>query len=353
LYFWEHYPSNKTHILRDYLGGYAVRTIDIGIAAVTPPVTTDGFYVAGGAGTKIPGRYVPVAQGFFVFSNSGGGQVIFKNSQRVFERETNDSNNDGSTFIKSVGTKSSKTGTNQTAEEENSVQIIRLEFETPDGAIRPLALGFNPDNKATDGVDYGYDAKVYETLPNDMSLMINNERYVIETVGAFDDTKKYPIGIFLTKTGSIKISVSALENMDPNTKVYIFDALLGNYTKINDKNQSFEMTLDIGDYLNRFYITFKKDNLLSLTEDEQLNMTSLSYLQSSKEIYIKTNNNVEVKQVYLTNILGQTIKSWNVTNTPYFSHDMKLPVGNVSEGTYIVKVETSHGNINKKIIIQN
>jgi len=62
---------------------------------------------------------------------------------------------------------------------------------------------------------------------------------------------------------------------------------------------------------------------------------------------------VEVKQVYLTNILGQTIKSWNVTNTPYFSHDMKLPVGNVSEGTYIVKVETSHGNINKKIIIQN
>jgi hypothetical protein len=27
LYFWEHYSSNNTHILRDYQGGYAVRNL--------------------------------------------------------------------------------------------------------------------------------------------------------------------------------------------------------------------------------------------------------------------------------------------------------------------------------------
>ena len=77
----------------------------------------------------------------------------------------------------------------------------------------------------------------------------------------------------------------------------------------------------------------------------------VSYLSTSKEIFISTTPDTEVKQVYLINILGQTINSWNKTNFPSLSNEMRIPVNNVAEGSYIVKVVTSYGTISKKVII--
>ncbi|WP_242155022.1 LamG-like jellyroll fold domain-containing protein [Aestuariivivens sediminis] len=352
LYFWEHYVENNTHILRDYLGGYAVRNLLTGIAAVTPEPTADGYVIEGGSGTKIPGRYVPVGQGFFVFSNETGGVVTFKNSQRVFQRETNDNSQDGSIFIKSGNTKNGKNNAAPPEEEQNEPQIIRFEFKTPNGAVRPLALGFTPNNAATDGVDFGYDALTKESLPDDMLFIIENQKYVIQGVGAFDDSKEYPLGIFLSNAGNIEISISAFENIPPNLKVYIYDALLGTYTKIDDKNHNFEMTLDTDIYLDRFYITFNNKNTLSVSEQNKImSQVSVNYLQNSKEIFIRTPDHIDVKQVYLTNILGQRIKTWNKTNTPQFSNEMKIPVDDITDATYIIEVQTTAGNINKKVIL--
>ena len=57
-----------------------------------------------------------------------------------------------------------------------------------------------------------------------------------------------------------------------------------------------------------------------------------------------------MQQVYLINILGQSLKAWNATNTP-MRHEFTIPVKNVSEGAYIIKVETDSGTINKKVIV--
>ena len=40
----------------------------------------------GGTPTKIPGRYIPVAQGFFV-TGEATGTIKFNNAQRVFQKE--------------------------------------------------------------------------------------------------------------------------------------------------------------------------------------------------------------------------------------------------------------------------
>ena len=185
-----------------------------------------------------------------------------------------------------------------------------------------------------------------------MLFMVENEKFVVQAVGEFDNTKQYPIGLFSQTGGSIEVAVSELENMPPNTKVYIYDSLLGTYTRINGNKKKFEMSLDAGDYLDRFYITFAKDNNNSLSvDDELLNQVIVNYLQNTKEIHIKTINGANVKQVYLTNMLGQTIKTWNISNTPSFSDDMKIPVSNVAEGSYIINVQTEIGATNKKIVI--
>ena len=82
------------------------------------------------------------------------------------------------------------------------------------------------------------------------------------------------------------------------------------------------------------------------------NEVIVNYLNDTNEIYIKTPLNINAKQVYLINMIGQSIRSWNITNTP-MGYEFKIPVKNVSDGNYIIKLETNASSINKKIIIKH
>jgi hypothetical protein len=48
---------------------------------------------------------------------------------------------------------------------------------------------------------------------------------------------------------------------------------------------------------------------------------------------------------------GQTVASWNATNLP-LSDKIRIPVKNLSDGNYIIKVETKETTYNKKVIIK-
>src|SRR5690606_26847224 len=138
LYFWEHYASNNTHVLADYQGGYATYNLTGGNAAVSPPEIS-GL----GAPSKIPERYIPVAQGFTIIANTIGGQITFENDQRIFVKETvTGTANNGSVFMRS----------NQPSYNTTSdiIKRLRLKFTTPQGANRHLLLGFVPENAADD-----------------------------------------------------------------------------------------------------------------------------------------------------------------------------------------------------------
>jgi hypothetical protein len=305
LYFWDHYHSNSTHILAAYEGGYAVYSLSGGLAAATPPPTTDGVIIVGGTGTKIPGKYVPVAQGFFVNASASGGQVTFNNSQRAFQRETTGNDPNGSVFFRYNDGSSSKEKSPSKNPNEDAIKRIRIEFKTPEGAIRPLLLAFVPNGLATDGIDYGYDAPNNDTFPNDLSWLINNEPYVIQGVGDFDKTKQYPLSMLLSNTGNVEIGLTALENFDTPINVFVYDALLGTYTKINNVN--FQMSLDANNYTNRFFIAFQPNSGTLSVEDKIAEHIIVNYLSSTNEIYVKTINNIDIRQIYLINLLGQTI----------------------------------------------
>jgi hypothetical protein len=350
LYFWDHYHSNSTHILAAYEGGYAVYSLSGGLAAATPPPTTDGVIIVGGTGTKIPGKYVPVAQGFFVNASASGGQVTFNNSQRAFQRETTGNDPNGSVFFRYNDGSSSKEKSPSKNPNEDAIKRIRIEFKTPEGAIRPLLLAFVHNGLATDGIDYGYDAPNNDTFPNDLSWLINNEPYVIQGVGDFDKTKQYPLSMLLSNTGNVEIGLTALENFDTPINVFVYDALLGTYTKINNVN--FQMSLDANNYTNRFFIAFQPNSGTLSVEDKIAEHIIVNYLSSTNEIYVKTINNIDIRQIYLINLLGQTIKSWNATNLPMSNNEIRIPISKISEGNYILKVETSMNTVNKKVIIK-
>ncbi|MCB0444804.1 MAG: T9SS type A sorting domain-containing protein, partial [Gelidibacter sp.] len=87
------------------------------------------------------------------------------------------------------------------------------------------------------------------------------------------------------------------------------------------------------------------------TIDETFKDITVNYLQRTDEIYVKTPESIYVKQVYLINTAGQTVKSWNVTNMN-FGSEFKIPVKQMSEGNYILSVQTNTQTYNKKVIVK-
>ena len=231
------------------------------------------------------------------------------------------------------------------ASQSNPIQRVRIDIVTPMGYVRHLLLGFT-DNIATDGFDYGYDALNPDNFPDDCNWIINGGRYVIQGVGAFNETKKYPLGLFLTNSGSVGMSLNSLENFDAPIDVFIHDALLNTYTKINDV--SFTADMASGVYLDRFFIAFMDENARSLsTIDNDLKETVVNYLSNTKELYLKTNNDTAIKHIQIYNILGKELFSIKNLN----KSEIRIPVENLGTNYGIVSVTTELGIISKKVML--
>lgn len=336
LYFWEHATSNTSHVLSEYEGGYATYSLSGGVAAVSAPSEIGGL----GSTGKIPGQFIPIAQGFYVTSSTSGGTIEFNNSQRVFEKESTSS---------SIFLRTSENNIENTT--NNTIKRIRLEVKLPDGALRPLLLAFTPNNEATEGLDYGYDAENTENFINDASFMIEDLPYVIQGTSNFDVTKQYPLGLFISTSGTVEISLKSIENFENNIDVFIYDSATEIYTNINEFDST--LTLNATDYIDRFFITFEAQDTLTTGEHFNDELT-LIYLNDSNEIYIKLTPTQDAKLVSLHNVVGQQVKSWQSEDLDRIANEIRIPIKLISEGIYVVKLTTNDERvISKKLIIKN
>jgi len=236
---------------------------------------------------------------------------------------------------------------------QDNIQKIQIDFTMPNGYVRHLLLGFTPDNKASDGIDYGYDALNIDTFPDDLNWMIEDKRFVIQGVGAFDDTKKYNLGLFLENSGAISIDLKGIYNFETPINIFIYDNLNDTYTNIND--YQYESSMDSGEYLDRFYIAFKDasqadefaNNSLS-TDAFNLENTRVNYLSNTKELYVNTHNNFIIETINIYNLLGQEIYSLNHVNSKL----IKIPL-EIKQNKYgIVILKTDEGDsLSKKIAL--
>lgn len=233
-------------------------------------------------------------------------------------------------------------------------QLLRIDFTMPNGFIRHLVIGFTPNNVASDAYDYGYDALNVDNYPYDLNWLIEDKRYVIQGVGAFDDTKKYPLGMFLKNDGNIKITLDKLENFETPIDVFVYDAHLDTYTQINDSDYASYM--EGGDHLDRFYIAFKDNsdinnvakNSLSTPEAFAEN-TQINYLNSTKELYINTHYSNNIKNVIIYNLNGQKIYTINGIQ----NHLLRTSLPNLKGSYGIITVESDDGFVTSKQIVIN
>ena len=360
LYFWHHFGEENSHALKDYVGGYATYTLMGGTEAYSTDDLINNTTSSLGGG-KVPERYIPANQGFFVSaylpsSLSGttttveGGEIIFKNSQRVFERERMTGINEGSLFFKN-----NKKSTIVKAENSDNRSKIRLKFNSPKGYHRQLLVGV--DANATNNFDLGYDAPVEGLGGEDMFWSFSGAKFIIQAVNNFNEDQELSLGLVVGESGFVVIKIDTLENVDETVELFIKDNTTLRFHKINDK--PFEMNLEAGEYLDRFSLVFKSKKVeieessveeyvegieSTLIEGVHLYMNNTTY-----ELQINRNEEVVISEIQVYNYLGQLISNWE---KGFEAVEFSLPF-NKATGVYFIQTKTNIGLINKKIIVEN
>ncbi|MDT0691033.1 LamG-like jellyroll fold domain-containing protein [Salegentibacter sp. F188] len=385
LYFWDHF-SGKTHVLSEYVGGYAVLNL---VGAVAAIATDERIDATGDRSTRRPGDFIPVGQGFFINTeinssvggelSGSGGVVRFKNNQRRFRKEGSNSQ-----FLKpEIREKSAET-------EENKSRI-RLNFQSPLGYHRQILLGV--DKNTSNGFDLGYDALLNDYNLEDMFWLIDGWEYVIQGVGHVNPEQVLPIGLRIEKQGEFKILIDELENISESVEIYIRDKSTETYHDL--RNSEFVLQIEPGDYYERFEVVFQKpeipeeenpeeelpeegqnpgespeepipgngetpeeaenpdsENPKENPEDENgenSSTISVEYLMDEKQLVIHNPGAQQILEVRIFTLNGQQLETFTEATT---EKEVYLTLMRpVSTSVYVVKVHTAENIYNKKIIV--
>jgi hypothetical protein len=367
LYFWDHF-ARTTHTLVEYVGGYATRNLIDGV----PAASTDERINANNAkGTKIPGQFIPVAQGFFINSSfdpnlsenytADNGYVIFKNSQRAFVKETIPGN---SQFLRPETN-------SQKDKQADTRSKIRLDFKSPMGYHRQILVGVDPNT--TNGFDLGYDAQLNDNNLEDMFWLIDNVEFVIQGVPNFGIDQVLPLGIKINEAGVFSIKINKLENVADDMNIYLKN--LQDSTYFDLRNGDYSLNLDPGNYYERFQIVFQKEKISTeepdpvveteeetTTEEEEQEQEQgtageeeildgeikVFYVGNSRELAILNPSKFKIERIVIYDMLGQIIQEYqNISN----EKEVRLPVREFPAAVYAIKLYSGNKEISKNIIL--
>jgi len=133
---------------------------------------------------------------------------------------------------------------------------------------------------------------------------------------------------------------------ESNNTVYLKDAYNKKFYNLSDGVKT--LNLNSGIYQNRFFVTFKKKK----TSDKDKNISNnllIYYDKTTSEIVIHQKG-LSIRKATLINLVRSKKNTWkNIKN----SDKIKLSIKNISDGIYLVKLNTNKGLITKKVFIVN
>jgi hypothetical protein len=181
-------------------------------------------------------------------------------------------------------------------------------------------------------------------LDNDIYFPIDELHAVISTL-PFNISKRIPLSIKVIESSTFKIYVGNLINFSDSETIYIYDSLDDTYHDIKD--DFFQITLAIGQYDDRFQITFTNSLLSSVTTIQN----DLIIQNTVNTLSIFNSNLIDLINIKIFDISGKLINNEEAQETKELYTISTL---GYSEGVYVVRVEiTDGGFIVKKIVVRN
>ncbi|WP_445738419.1 T9SS type A sorting domain-containing protein [Mariniflexile sp.] len=315
LYFWEQFATNNSHYLKDYEGGHAIYNLmGMGI-----PATADASGLTSGNGSTskpAPTQFINVGQGFFV-TIQHSGSLVFKNTQRVFARESLNE----TVFFKS------STKNKQAAVEDTRTKIW-FAFTKLKSYSKFIGLGY--DSNTTHQYDNGYDAKVFDQLKNDLYWLLGNDKLVIQALPEINIQDNLPLGIKISEAGLYTFSIDKMQYVPDDLDIYLKDNIQNIYYNLREGEVA--LFLNKETKTDQFSITFQKETSLGTTLFES-NLFYTSYNSIAKILELHTNepfNTIETIKIF--NVMGQEVvhvKSPKSTN---------MDLSRLSDGIYVLQV---------------
>ncbi len=265
--------------------------------------------------------YLASGQGFFVSTNAGGGNLVFKNTMRV-------------------------TGNNLDFRSTNDIsETIWLNLSSNLGYFNQIAISFS--NNGTPN----YDSKIDALRLGDYyglgfyTLLPDSKRLAIDDRGLFSNEMSIPVGFYLndSQVTNLKISIDHFENLD-NTQVYLKDNLLQSLHDLKQSDYHFDIS-ETGILNNRFEVVFIK-NALSVNNEILLD-NFLSVYRNIDELF-EISSNVNLKHIEIYDIVGKLLFEEKV-NTNWLKVNLKVNQGAV----LLFKAEQQNGKIlYKKVLVK-
>lgn len=326
---------DDSHYYQDFNGGYATWVIDI----PNPPAytTTASAYQTGG---KLPKRYIPVGQGFLMWSNetiSVTPEIVFKNTQRAFVTR---------------GTQSEFIAKGDSNKNKSGIPILRLIMEfLIDGNKnykRTLSVGFREGK--TQNFENGYDAYRLDTQPTDFGLKCddcNGSLLTISTIEAFNNDIEIPLEVKLDKSRTVTFSIEKLENF-PETNIYLKDKTTNQYYNISSPNVNVSIDLPQGNYTDRFSVVFKNQSALSVEDNVQEDISA--YINNDTKELVVNQHKDKISSIKLHSLLGQEV--FSKTKIEDNNNELRYNISKLPTGVYLLKLITKTGKeATKKVLI--
>jgi len=352
LYYWEQDATVNSHNVADYVGGYASYTIN---ATGTVETYTDATFdtynndgslnTTGGSRTspKTARRYIPIGQGFMVIGTANSTARTL-NSHREYYKQS-DTNSE---FFR-IGKSNKKKNTGNNIVSNNGLQILpndykrfRLNIDFNNVYTRQILQNFH--HTATVGFDYGLEIESPSSLDSDAYWALNDKPYLAQAFN-FEKSLKIPLVVKVSNENQlIRFRIFDVQNFNPNQNIYLHDIETDVYIDLTEDN--YEVNLEVGDYTNRFEITFVNDDIIEIESGE------LVIYQNNPEsqLTISNPNSLDINEVVLYDLSGKQIFHHEnlVSNT-----NLQFSTNGLSTGLYLVSVKINKSTINKKVVINN
>ena len=323
-YYWEQNKTVNSHFLTQYQGGYGTYSpISIGSTGIYVPATFNTYDGSGNlnttgtsSGLVIERKYAPIGQGFLV-RGIANGTVTFRNSHREYYRESGAL----SQFERSA---------NEAHSNFNTESHLRINAILPGNNTRQVALVFTDD--ATDGHDRGIDARTPadESLPNDVFLMIGQDRYVISGT-QFSAEKRIPMGV-KSDGNPVKFYLAEAVSFPESQPVYLHDSQTSIYHDLREG--IVELNLAPGLHAQRFEITFI-DAALSVPEASSGVLSVLSG-NDPHQMVVSNPQGLELGVFTLFDLSGKRVFGQKALGS---ATETLLTLPGLSEGVYLCKIE--------------
>ncbi|MFV0236211.1 hypothetical protein OBK19_09885 [Empedobacter falsenii] len=212
-----------------------------------------------------------------------------------------------------------------------------LSLSNNQGKINSSLIGYV--NGSTNKFDQSFDAKPFDNNNEGLYSVLNNDLFVIQGRGDFNNEDSFDLTFNVKKAGTYQINLEKFEGVFENQNIYLVDKKLDKVFNLNEL-KSYSFYTKAGEINDRFSINYQNKTLST----NDLSKKGLVVYAQNKQITISSKESI--KSIKLVDISGRQLQ--NIQNINIKNYVINL---NVNPQVVIVVVENTNGTTESRKVI--